>query len=273
MGLNNNKVSQNFILTMVLLMSLTACSQNKTTQVGGVQSSSAGAISEGVTSEAKNSVNVDTLENFNRRIYSFNVRLDKYLLKPIAKGYKTVTPEFVDNSVTNFFSNLGDVGNAVNNLLQFKVSDAINDTERFVFNSTFGFAGLLDVASAAGLEKHNEDFGQTLARWGVGSGPYVMLPFLGPSTIRDAGAKLTVDRLTDVTNYSDENLYYFALEIVDKRADLINEEKAFENISNDQYVAIRDAWLQRRDYLITDGKSSKDSALDLIERLERLDDL
>ncbi len=252
---------------MVLLMSLAACSQNRTTQSGGLQSS--GAVA---TSKAGNSVNIDSLENFNRNIYSFNVGLDKYFLKPIAKGYKAVTPEFVDTSVTNFFSNLGDVGNVVNNLLQFKVKDALNDTERFVFNTAFGFAGLLDIASAAGLEKHNEDFGQTLARWGVVSGPYIMLPFLGPSTIRDAGAKFTVDRLTDVTNYSDDSLYYFALELIDKRADLLNEEKAFENISNDQYIAIRDAWLQRRDYLITDGKSSRDSASDLIERLERLDD-
>lgn len=195
MGLKNNKVTQKFFLSMLLLMSLTACSQNKTTQPGGLQTSD-GAVKP----VSSNSVNVDSLESFNRSIYSFNVGLDKYFLKPIAKGYKAVTPEFVNTSVTNFFSNLGDVGNAVNNLLQFKVNDAINDTERFVFNSTFGFAGLLDVASAAGLEKHNEDFGQTLARWGVGSGPYIMLPFLGPSTIRDAGAQFTIDRLIDLTS-------------------------------------------------------------------------
>ncbi|GAA0405698.1 VacJ family lipoprotein [Cocleimonas flava] len=268
MGLNNNSATQKVILSVALLMSLTACSQTKTTQAEGVSSTDSAVVSA-----SNNPSNKDSLEKFNRSIYSFNVGLDNYFLKPVAKGYKAVTPEFVDTSVTNFFSNLGDVSNAINNLLQFKVSDAINDTERFVFNSTFGFAGLLDVASAAGLEKHNEDFGQTLARWGVGSGPYIMLPFLGPSTVRDASAKFTVDRLTDVTNYSDESLYYFALEMIDKRADLLNEEKAFENISNDQYVALRDAWLQRRDYLITDGKSSKDSASDLIDRLESLDDL
>jgi len=267
MGLKTNKITQNFILSTAIIMSLTACSQNKI-QANGVESSSAG-----VTSETNNSSNTDSFEKFNRSIYSFNVGLDKHFLKPVAKGYKVVTPEFVDTSITNFFSNLGDVGNVINNLLQFKVSDAINDTERFVVNSTFGFAGFLDVASAAGLEKHDEDFGQTLARWGVGSGPYIMLPFFGPSTVRDASAKFTVDSLTDLTNYTDESLYYLALELIDKRADLLNEEKAFENISNDQYVAIRDAWLQRRDYLITDGKSSKNSASDLIERLESLDDL
>ncbi len=268
MGFKYSIGSQKFILGLFVVMSLTACSQNKTTQSGGSIASN-----DGVTSEESATRNVDSLEKFNRSIYSFNVSLDKYFLKPIAKGYKAVTPEFIDTSVTNFFSNLGDVGNAVNNLLQFKVDDAINDTERFVVNSTFGFAGLLDVASAAGLEKHDEDFGQTLARWGVGSGPYVMLPFLGPSTVRDAGAKFTVDRLTDVTNYSDDSLYYFALDVLDGRADLLNEEKAFENLSDDQYIAIRDAWLQRRDYLITDGKSSKDSASDLIDQLESLDDL
>jgi len=267
MGIKYSKVTQKIILSVLVILSLTACSQNKTTQSGGSIVSD-----DGVTSEDSTSGSVDSLEKFNRSIYSFNVGLDKYLLKPIAKGYKAVTPEFVDASVTNFFSNLGDVENVVNNLLQFKVDDAINDTERFVVNSTFGFAGLLDVASAAGLEKHDEDFGQTLARWGVGSGPYVMLPFLGPSTIRDAGAKFTVDRLTDVTNYSDDSLYYFVLDILDARADLLVDEEVFENLSDDQYVAIRDAWLQRREYLVTDGQSGEDSGSDLIDELESLDD-
>ncbi len=268
MGFKYSKVSQNFILSIMVVMSLTACSQNKTIKSTGSNSSN-----DGVTSEKSTTGNVDSLEKFNRSIYSFNVSLDKYFIKPIAKGYKAVTPEFVDTSITNFFSNLEDVGNAVNNLLQLKVVDAISDTERLVVNSTFGFAGLLDVASAAGIEKHKEDFGQTLARWGVASGPYVMLPFFGPSTIRDAGAKFTVDRLTDVTNYSDDSLYYLALDVLDGRADLLEDEKAFENLSDDKYVALRDAWLQRRDYLITDGKSSRDSASDLIDQLQRLDDL
>ena len=268
MGIKFSKVSQKFILSILVVLSLTACSQNKTTH-------SAGSVAsiDRVTSEDNVTGNVDSLEKFNRSIYSFNVGLDKYFIKPIAKGYKGVTPEFVNTSVTNFISNLGDVGNAVNNLLQFKVFDAINDTERFVVNSTFGFAGLLDVASAAGLEKHNEDFGQTLARWGVGSGPYIMLPFFGPSTIRDAVGQFTIDRLIDVTDNSDESLYYLALVIIDKRADFLNQEKAFENISNDQYIAIRDAWLQRREYLISDGKPEGDSASDLIDQLERLDSL
>ncbi len=265
MGLKNKKIPQFIILSIVLLMSLSACSQNKTAKGNGVKFSGLHVAAE--------PRNIDTFESINRKIYSFNVGLDKHFLKPVAKGYKAVTPEFVDTSVTNFFSNLDDVSNVFNNLLQFKVDDAINDTERFVFNSTFGFLGLLDIASAAGLKKHNEDFGQTLAHWGVESGPYVMLPFFGPSTMRDAGAKFTVDRLTDLTNYSDDGLYYFVFEKIDKRADLLDEEKAFEDISNDQYIAVRDAWLQRRDYLITDGQSSSDSASDFIDQLESLDDL
>ncbi len=133
MGIKYSKVSQKIILSVLVILSLTACSQNKTTQSGGSIVSD-----DGVTSEDSTSGSVDSLEKFNRSIYSFNVGLDKYLLKPIAKGYKAVTPEFVDTSVTNFFSNLGDVENVVNNLLQFKVDDAINDTERRN-EPTYGF--------------------------------------------------------------------------------------------------------------------------------------
>ena len=151
----------------------------------------------------------DSMQNLNRKVFSFNKGLDTALLKPVAKAYKSVTPPIVDTSIGNFFANLGDVGNVINNTLQGKFGDAASDAERFVFNSTLGFAGLVDVASAAGIQKHDEDFGQTLAKWGVKSGPYVMLPFLGPSTIRDASAKLTVDRYTDPAHYSDENIALF----------------------------------------------------------------
>ena len=199
----------------------------------------------------------DPLEKINRRVYAFNLGLDNYILKPVVRGYDAFTPKFVDNSVSNFFENLGDVGNAINNVLQFKFADAVNDTERFVVNTTIGFAGLLDVASAAGLEKHDEDFGQTLARWGVKPGPYVMLPFLGPSTVRDAVAKISVDRFTDPAHYSEENIAFFALKTIDKRADLLSQEDVFKDLSNDQYSALRDFWLQRRVFLIRDGKVNK----------------
>ena len=215
--------------------------------------------------------NKDPLEKLNRKVFAFNLGLDNHVLKPVAKAYKAVTPDFVDTSVTNFFENLSDVGNAINNAFQFKFKDAANDTERFVFNSTFGFAGLLDIASAAGLEKHDEDFGQTLARWGVKPGPYIMLPFLGPSTVRDASAKLSVDRLLDPAHYSDESVSAFVLKTIDKRADLLGQEDAFKDFSNDQYSALRNVWLQRRSFLIRDGKVNKKSASDLIDELERLE--
>ncbi|HHJ19914.1 MAG TPA: VacJ family lipoprotein, partial [Gammaproteobacteria bacterium] len=137
----------------------------------------------------------DPWEGYNRAIFKFNDKLDQIVLKPVAKGYQKVTPDIVETGVSNFFSNLFDVGVSLNNLLQGKPRRAGSDLMRFVMNSTFGIAGLFDVASSAGLEKHNEDFGQTLATWGVPSGPYFMLPFLGPSTIRDTGA-LSVDYYT-----------------------------------------------------------------------------
>ena len=220
---------------------------------------------------SKKSSTPDTYENVNRKIFSFNQGLDKVLLKPVAKAYKKVTPKLVDTSIGNFFSNLGDVSNAINNTLQGKFGDAVSDTERFVFNSTFGFAGLVDVASAAGIKKHDEDFGQTLATWGVGSGPYVMLPFLGPSTIRDAAAKVSVDRFTDPTTYSDENISLFILETVKKRSDFLAQEEVIDGLSDDTYSALRDVWIQNRDFLIRDGVADESSDSDLIDELESLD--
>jgi len=152
------------------------------------------------------------------------------------------------------------------------VGDAVKDTERFIFNSTFGLAGLFDIATEMGLKKHNEDFGQTLAKQGVGSGPYVMLPFFGPSTLRDATAKFSVDSILNPSIYSDEKYMLFMLKNLDKRADYLSEEEAFKDLSDDQYIALRDAWLQRREYLIKDGKVDKKEQSNLIDELEDLDD-
>lgn len=227
--------------------------------------------STSTTTSAKQATS-DRFEKINRAIYKANVSLDKHLLKPVAKAYKKITPEPINTSITNFFLNLGDIGNATNNLLQFKVGDAVKDTERFIFNSTFGMAGVFDIATEMGLEKHHEDFGQTLAKWGVGSGPYVMLPFFGPSTLRDASAKFSVDFLLDPAIYHDERYALFTLKNLDKRADLLSEEEALKDLSDDQYIALRDAWLQRREYLISDGKVDKKEQSDLIDELEDLDD-
>ncbi len=214
----------------------------------------------------------DPLEKLNRSIYKVNAAFDKHLLKPVAKAYKTVTPEPIDTNISNFFSNLGDISNATNNLLQFKMGDALKDTERFIFNSTLGLAGFLDISTEMGLKKHHEDFGQTLAVWGVDSGPYVMLPFFGPSTLRDASAKFSVDFLLDPKIYSDDYYALFVLESLDKRADLLSAEEALKDLSDDQYIALRDAWLQRREYLIRDGKVDEKEQSDLIDELENLDD-
>jgi len=245
-----------YIFTSIFLFTtLTACSHHKT----------------GSKLDTSVTTTPDTYEKINRKVFAFNEGVDHLVLKPAAMAYKAVTPKFVDKSIGNFFSNLDDVGNAINNLLQFKVKDAITDTERFVFNSTFGLAGLVDIASATGLEKHNEDFGQTLAKWGVKSGPYLVLPFFGPSTIRDGGAKLTVDRVTDPAFYSDEGAPLFVLETLKKRSDLFSEEEFLKTLSDDKYIALRDIWLQNRTALIRDGEADEEAGSDLIDELESLD--
>ena len=180
-------------------------------------------------------------------------------------------PELVDNNISNFFSNLRDVSNVINNTLQLKPREAMNDSARLLFNTSFGLAGFLDVATEMGLEKHCEDFGQTLAVWGVPSGPYLMLPILGPSTLRDASARLSIDLLTDPVSYHDDALAITSLKYLDKRADSLSSEEAFKGIAIDRYNAIRDAWLQQRQSLIRDGKVDVKQQSDLIDELESLD--
>ncbi len=214
----------------------------------------------------------DSWETFNRGVFRVNTGLDAFILKPVAKAYQFITPDLVDTGISNFFSNLGDISNSFNNLLQAKPRDAFNDSMRFVFNTSFGLAGFLDVASEMQFEKHHEDFGQTLAKWGVGSGPYVMLPLLGPSTVRDASARLSVDILTNPVSYSNEAIPLFAVDLIDKRAGLLSTEDSLQDLSTDPYSAIRDVWLQRRDYLIRDGKTDQKEQSDLIDELESLDE-
>lgn len=200
-------------------------------------------------------VNVDPYEGFNRKIFGFNDGLDRYILKPVAKGYQAITPNFIEHGVSNFFSNLSEVGSLVNATLQGKPKQGAKHTGRFLINSTLGIAGLFDVAKYMNLEKTDaEDFGQTLAVWGVDSGPYIVIPFLGSSTIR-GGVSIPVDRALDPLSYYPEDdmarLGLNALEIIDLRARLL---KAEEFISGDRYLFIRDAYLQRREFLINDGE-------------------
>ena len=195
----------------------------------------------------------DPFESFNRGVYVFNDTLDKAVIKPVAQGYSAVTPTPVKNMVNNFFSNLDDVVITVNDLLQFKFRQAATDGSRVAFNSTFGVFGLFNVVDK--LEKHNEDFGQTLGYWGVPSGPYLMLPFFGPSSIRD-GTGRYADSFASVIgrtkNMSARNRDWLA-EGVNTRAGLLEGEKVLDEAVIDRYSFIRDAYLQRRQSLVYDG--------------------
>lgn len=205
----------------------------------------------------------DPWEGFNRGVYGFNDALDQAFLVPVATGYRAVAPEFVEKGVSNFFANINDIGVAFNNTLQFKFLDAASDVGRVLVNSTIGLLGVVDVASRMGLQKHDEDFGQTLGYWGIGSGPYVMLPFFGPSSLRDGPGK-AVDMLLSLPNQADikvsERNGLFALHTISKRAELMQLEEKAEDLIHDRYVFIRDAYLIRREFLVNDGKISVDGS-------------
>ena len=199
----------------------------------------------------------DPLEPLNRAVYHFNDGLDKAIMKPVATVYREVLPDVVRTGVTNFFNNLYDILTALNNLLQGKIADAVSDVGRLAVNTTVGVAGLIDVATEIGLERHKEDFGQTLGRWGIGDGPYLQIPFLGPSSVRDAiGAfgDYKVDPIRWIwrdhvaTRNSLWGLYF-----VNLRASLLDSTKILDEAALDPYEFQRDAYLQRRRNLIYDG--------------------
>ena len=195
----------------------------------------------------------DPWENWNRKVFRFNETLDTYTLKPVAKGYRKVTPKPVRRSVRNFFGNLGEGKNLVNNLLQAKFHDAGVDTARFLFNTTFGVLGFFDVATRMGLQRNDEDFGQTLRKWRLPSGPYVVLPLLGPSTVRDAPA-LVPDVYTTVYPYIKRDRYRYGLagvELVSVRESLLDAEDLLG--TGDKYSMVRNVWLQNREYKVLDG--------------------
>jgi phospholipid-binding lipoprotein MlaA len=199
----------------------------------------------------------DPWESVNRPIFRFNDLLDTYALKPLAQGYQAITPQFLEDGVHNIFRNVGDVGNLANDVLQAKPQAAGVDTARLMFNTTFGLLGFFDVGTKMGLQRNDEDFGQTLGRWGVRSGPYVMLPFLGPSTLRDAPSKY-VDSYTEPYRYmNDMSARNMALgmDVIDTRASLLSSEKL---ISGDKYVFIRNAYLQNREFKVKDGQVEDD---------------
>lgn len=201
----------------------------------------------------------DPFEGFNRSMFAFNDAIDKAALKPAATAYKKVLPSFVQTGVSNFFGNLSDVWTGVNNLLQGKGKDGASDIGRVALNTTVGILGLFDVASEAGLQKHNEDFGQTLGVWGVPSGPYLMLPLLGPSTVRDT-AGLPLDIKADPWAYKEPVNWRnvgIVVRVVDQRASLLDASNLLEEAALDRYEFIRDGWLQRRESRIRDGGSQQ----------------
>lgn len=203
----------------------------------------------------------DPLEPLNRVMFDFNEATDRVVMKPAAEAYVAVTPVPVRKGINNFFGNLQDMVSFVNDLLQGKGAKAANDFTRVALNSTFGLLGLLDIASEAGIERGEEDFGQTLGAWGVGPGPYLVLPFFGPSDVRD-GIGLAVDTLThpngQVESVAERNTAS-ALRLLNARANLLSTEKLLEQAALDKYTFLRGAYLQRRQSLVYDGKPPKDS--------------
>ena len=202
----------------------------------------------------------DPLEPINRAVYTFNDHLDNLFLKPAAEAYRGVFPPIVRTGVGNFFSNLNDVTVAVNDLLQGKVTHAASDVGRVAINSTVGLLGVIDVATKAGLPRHDEDFGQTMGYWGMEPGPYLMLPLFGPSDFRDGLARI-VDYQTDPVTYVDpshDRNILWGVRVVNRRAQLLGASRILEAAALDPYEFVRDAYLQQRRNLVYDGNPPDD---------------
>jgi phospholipid-binding lipoprotein MlaA len=216
----------------------------------------AAAVALGGCASVANPVPQDPLERLNRGTQAFNDAVDDAVLKPVAEGYQKVVPQFARTAVTNFFGNLGDGWSAVNHLLQGKPAPALEMGLRMAVNSSFGLVGLLDVASEAGLEKQSEDLGQTLGVWGVPAGPYLVLPLLGPSSIRDTAARPRDKGATSLSRVDVREGALFAapaLEVVNTRANLLGATRLLDDIALDRYSFLRDAYLARRQNQVYDG--------------------
>ena len=203
----------------------------------------------------------DPFEDLNRDIFIFNEKLDEKLLKPAALTYRKVTPQFARTGVTNFFNNLEEIDTTINQVLQGEIKYAFNDAGRFVINSTIGLFGLIDVASKMGLEKHEEDFGQTLGVWGFNSGPYIMIPFLGPSNPRDLLSRPISSFLsgTFAMEDNDVKLTLIGIDALETRERLLDAETL---IIGDKYIFVKDAYVQSREYEINNGSTEDDEFLD-----------
>ena len=195
---------------------------------------------------------VDPFQNLNEKTHNLNQSLDKSIATPIAKAYRKVTPDFLEVGVTNFTDNIEDINIALNNLLQAKIKDGLSDILRFTINSTIGLAGFFDIASSMGFQKHSEDFGQTLAVWGVSDGPYIVLPILGPSSLRDTLARIPEAFMTPLLLIDHDRTGYelTAIDLLDKRARYLGLESI---VVGDEYLFYRDAYFQSREFDINDG--------------------
>jgi phospholipid-binding lipoprotein MlaA len=206
----------------------------------------------------------DPFEGFNRSVDTFNQQLDTYALRPTARAYVAVVPEFARMGVSNFFGNIGDVLIGINNLLQGKPVAAASDFGRFFVNTTIGVVGLFDVATDMGLKKNNEDFGQTLGRWGVGSGPYLVLPVFGPSSVRDAVGfvvDIQADPVVSIDSVATRNAVG-GLRVVNRRADLLELTDSVEGVALDSYSFVRDAYLANRRNRVYDGDPPAEKFID-----------
>ena len=209
----------------------------------------------------------DPLESFNRGVFKFNDGVDRAILKPVATAYRDITPSPVRTGVSNFFGNLGDVWSLVNNVLQLKPKESVETLMRICFNTVFGFAGVFDIATEMRLQKSPEDFGQTLGYWGVGPGAYVVLPFFGPSTVRD-GLGRVVDASADLVNNTPRVRVRnpaIVLRAVDSRAGVLDAGEVIDQAALDKYAFTRDAYLQRRKSVIGREAAEVEERFDLPE--------
>jgi len=199
----------------------------------------------------------DPLENFNRGVYSFNQTMDEIIFNPISKLYKAITPDIIEKGVSNFFSNLGDLSVIANEILQLKFDKAASDVSRVLINSTIGLLGFFDISSEIGLPKHNEDFGQTLAQWGFKSGPYIVVPFFGPATLRDLSALVIDKGMLNPMFYLEDDMTkagLLTLNYVDFKSRFSNRNDLIGAASLDEYEFIKNAYFEKRAYEINDGK-------------------
>ena len=233
------------VAALVTLVVLSGCA---TVSPGGSASTAQGSVTAPTNP-------IDPWENWNRKVYAFNDALDEAVVKPVATAYRKVVPQLVRTGVGNFFGNIGDIWSAANHLLQGKVGSGLEMGFRALTNSVMGFGGVLDPATEFGMQRRSEDFGQTLGVWGVGTGPFVMLPLLGPSTLRD-GLALVADRqlsASELANTWAGAAALTTLEVVDLRARLLSASNLLDQAALDRYSFLRNAYLQRRLDAVYDG--------------------